>query len=201
MTTYARGPKGDVNAGGKLGLYSAIATALIGAMATIIVGALNYISRPTPVPTTTAETSLTPTETTSSDSASAYQFLIDDTGHVTVSGSAAPDVVGMYVLVGPKASGGYWGAYADVADEKWQAEVPTEPPWKNYRIEVHPALGPVRTTAAVQRSAFQMAASTQDPTVPPPPPDELLQCAEQYGARCFTGPQFAPPSIYESTGQ
>jgi hypothetical protein len=203
----SRGPGSDSVSGAKLGLYGTIGTAIIGAATTIIVGWLhpNGSGASTgPPPTTTsaaitpaAAMTITPTAKQTSDSGSAYRFVIDGTGDVTVSGSAQPDVIGMYVVIGPKPSGGFWGAFANVVNQQWQANVRTDSPWQNYPIEVRPYYGP--SGGATRPNAFKFTFQGTEPTTPPPrPPDDVLKCVEQSGPSCFKGPEFGPPSVYQS---
>jgi hypothetical protein len=197
MALHVRGPRGESESGGKLGLYSAISTAIIGAVATIVVGWLNHNNSSEASVAPAAATTITPTAKQTSDSGSAYRFVIDGTGNVTVSGSAQPNVVGMYVVIGPKPSGGFWGGYANVLNEQWRADVRTDPPWQNYPIEVRPYYGP--SGGATRPNAFKFTFQGTEPTTPPPtPPDEILKCVEQSGPNCFKGPEFGPPSVYQS---
>ena len=203
MASHARGPGSDSVSGAKLGLYGTIGTAIIGAVTTIVIGVLNHphssgvSTGPPPTAITPAAMTITPTASRSSDSGSAYRFVIGGTGDVTVSGSAQPDVMGMYVLIGPKPSGGFWGAYANVLNQQWQADVLTDPPWQNYPIEVHPYYGP--SGGATRPNALKFTFQGTGPTTPPPPPpDEILKCAEKFGPSCFNGPEFGPPSVYQS---
>ena len=171
MASHARGPGSDSVSGAKLGLYGTIGTAIIGAVTTIVVGVLNHNngSGVSPGPPSTAITpaamTITPTASQVSDSGSAYRFVIGGTGDVTVSGSAQPDVIGMYVLIGPKPSGGFWGAYANVSNQQWQADVLTDPPWQNYPIEVRPYYGP--SGGANRPNALKFTFKGTEPTTPP----------------------------------
>src|SRR5271166_2463546 len=199
MASHAHGP-GDSMSAAKLTLYGSIGTALIGAAAGIIVGVTNNTvskGRP-PTIITPAATTITPTASQVSDRGSADQFVISGTGDVTVSGSAQQDVKGMFVLIGPKPSGGYWVGYANVLDQQWQADVPTDPPWQNYTIRAYPYYGPSggATSPNPLKFTFQGTEPTTPP--PPPPPDQIANCAVQFGPSCFNGPGFGPPSVYQS---
>jgi hypothetical protein len=187
----------------KLTLYGSILTALIGAAGVIIVAVLNHddgstASQPTPVATTPTPTTITPTASQVSDRGSADQFVISGTGDVTVSGSAQKDVSGMFVLIGPKPSGGYWVGYANVSNQRWQADVATDPPWQNYTIRAYPYFGP--SGGPTSPAAFKFAPQSTSTTTPAPSPptNQIVDCAEHFGPNCFTGPGFGPPSVYQS---
>ena len=81
-------------------------------------------------------------------------------------------------------------------DQQWQAEVATDPSWQKYPLKTIAADGscPRVTTASALKFPFQ---GTEPTTTPPPPPDQILDCAAQFGASCFTGPGFGPPSVYQ----
>ena len=203
MALHARGPGSDSVTIARIGLYSAIIAAVGG----IVVALVNHfdgfgpsMEPPSTITPVAAATTITPTAKQTSDSGSAYRFVIDGTGDVTVSGEAQPDVMGMYVVIGPKPSGGFWGAFANVSNQQWQANVRTDPPWQNYPIEVRPFYGPKGgdtrpNTFKFTVQGIQAAATT---TSPPPSPDEILKCVEQLGPSCFQGPEFGPPSVYQS---
>jgi hypothetical protein len=206
----------------KLTLYGSIGTALIGAVSAIIVQMVNH-DNVSPVSNGTPPTNITPTARQVSDRGSA---VISGTGDVTVSGSAQQDVNGMFVLIGPRPSGGYWVGYANVVNQHWQANVATEPPWQNYTIEAYPYFGPSGgappgappvpkatsepavpavapggrlVSETTSQTALKFTFQTPGPTTPPPPPpDQIVDCAVQFGPSCFTGPGFGPPSVYQS---
>ncbi len=221
MTTHAR--PGDSVPAAKLTLYGSIGTALIGAVSAIIVQVVNHDNVST-VSKGSPPTTITPTASQESDRGSANQFVISGTGDVTVSGSAQQDVNGMFVLIGPKPSGGYWAGYGKVLNQQWQADVATDPPWQNYTITAYPYFGPSGgappgappvpkatsepavpavapagrlVSETTRQTALKFAFQTEPPTPPPPPPDQLVDCAEQFGPSCFTGPGFGPPSVYQ----
>jgi hypothetical protein len=206
MASHADDP-GDSVSAAKLTLYGSIGAALISAAPIIIVALMNHtddttdttLSKgPTPTAITPTPTTITPTASQVSDRGSADQFVISETGDVTVSGSAQQDVNGMFVLIGPKPSGGYWVGYANVLNQHWQADVATDPPWQNYTISVHPYYGPSGGAASQSAFKFNFFQGTEPTTPPPPPPtDQIRNCAEQFGPNCFNGPGFGPPSVYQ----
>lgn len=194
MASHAHHPGGSLSAT-KLKIYGGIATTLIGSVAgPIIVGLVNHhdgvegsVSEPT---------TITPTASQVSDRGSADQFVISGTGDVTVSGSARQDVNGMFVLIGPKPSGGYWVGYGNVLNQHWQADVATDPPWQNYTVQVYPYSG--SGDSATSPNAFKFTFQGTEPTTPPPPPtNQIVNCAEQFGPNCFNGRGFGPPSVYQ----
>jgi hypothetical protein len=223
MTTHARGP-GDSVSAAKLTLYGSIGTALIGAVSAIIVQVVVNHDNVSTVSKGSPPTTITPTASQVSDRSSANQFVISATGEVTVSGSAQEDVNGMFVLIGPKPSGGYWAGYANVVNQQWQADVATDPPWQNYTIQAYPyhvpsggaaqapgappvpkatsepAVAPAGrlVSETTGQSALKFTFQGTDPTTtPPPPPDQIVDCAVQFGPSCFNGPGFGPPSVYK----
>ena len=62
-----------------------------------------------------------------------------------------------------------------------------------------PAVAPAGrlVSETTRQSALKFAFQPEPPTPPPPLPDELVNCVEQFGARCFDGPGFGPPSVYQ----
>lgn len=185
MTSHTRGP-GDSGSKDKLTLYGSIGTSLIGAAAVIIVGVMN-MNHP----------NVSTTSQTEARHDAGLRFSPVTNGKLTVSGSAQKGVNGMYVLIGPKQSGRYDTGCGNVVNQQWQAEVATDPSWLKYPLQTVPAYGncPGATTLA---SAFKFTFQETDPTTsPPPPPDQILDCAAQFGPSCFTGPGFAPPSVYQ----
>jgi hypothetical protein len=199
MTSHAHNP-GDSVSTAKLGLYGGIATALITAFGGIIVAVMNHINvfgdtdSQGPTATTIIPTSLSQ----ESDRGSYDKLAFNDSGTVTVSGRAENGVDGVFVLVGPKPSGGYWVGFANVFNEHWQADVPTESQIEHepYSITTYyhrPGGG------AARQSAFKLTFQGTEPTTPPPSPtNQIVNCAEQFGPNCFTGPGWGPPSVYQS---
>ena len=142
MTSHTQGP-GD--SGSKLTLYGSIGTALISAVAVIVVGMINDDDPPvtnvsTTSPTTVSSTSPSP----KSDHVSFNQLQMNGTGGVTVSGITDKDVdaTGVFVAIGPRPSGGYWSGFGKVENQHWQADVATDPPWQDYKISAAYYYGP-----------------------------------------------------------
>jgi hypothetical protein len=203
MSLHAQRPGESVSVA-KLGLYGTIGAGIITAVTSIVVGVLNHNSGPRdavstgPLPTTTV-LSNEPRQ----DTGLRFSPIIN--GRLTVSGSAEKDVNGMYVLIGPKPSGGYDTGCGNVVDQRWQAEVPTDPSWQKYPLMTVPAYGSCPTVIApavddaTSATAFKFTFQGTDPTPPPPPPppDQILNCAAQFGPSCFNGPGFGPPSVYQ----
>jgi hypothetical protein len=214
----------------KLGLYGTIGTAIISAVTTAVVGLINYHDRPddtvskgsTPTTiATSAPTAFTPPLSQKSDDGSFNKVQFNGKGGVTVSGVAEKYVSAVFVLIGPKPSGGYWYGQANVSDQHWQADVATDPPWGNYSIwaSYWPTAGaapgaPLPVPRATSESTVQAVAPagrlvsettrngalnfTVEPTTTAPPiPEELVNCAVQFGPSCFTGPGFGAPSVYQ----
>jgi hypothetical protein len=230
MATRTRGPSDTVSVA-KLGLYGTIGTAIISAITTAIVGMVNHNNRSDDVvsngaPSTTSApaptTTFTPTLSRTSDDGSFNKVQIDEKGGVTVSGVAEDYVSAVFVVIGPKPSGGYWFGQANVSDQHWQANVATDPPWGNYSISASywpdagaapgasppapGASGPAVQAAApagrlVLDATRYRAMNFDDPpgptTTTPPIPEELVNCAVQFGPSCFTGPGFGSPSVYQ----
>jgi hypothetical protein len=198
MATHAHHP-GDTVSGAKLGVYGAIATTLITAVGGIIVAVMNHSGSSVDIRSKeSTATTITPTASQVSDRSSADQFVISGTGDVTVSGSAQQDVNRMFILIGPKPSGGYWTGYADVLNKHWKANVATDPPWQNYTIQVFPYNGPSGGTTSPNAFKFTFQGTettTQSPS--PPPQDQIMHCAAQFGPSCLHGPGFGPPSVYQ----
>jgi hypothetical protein len=214
----------------KIGLYGTIGTAIISAITTAVVGLINYNDRqgdtaskaPPSAPTTTsAQTAFTPELSQESDDGSFNKVQFDGKGGVSVSGVAEKYVSAVFVVIGPKPSGGYWYGQANVSDQHWQADVATDPPWENYSIwasywpdaGAHPSAPKAPSGPAVQAAApasrplpetttpraldFKIPPEPTATTTPPPIPQELVNCAVQFGPSCFTGPGFGAPSVYQ----
>ena len=198
MATHARGP-GDSVSAAKLSLYGTIGGALIAAVSAIIVGVVNDnggTASKEPTSTTFTPTALSEV----SDRGSFDKVAINDSGtEVTVSGRAEKDVNRVFVLVGPKPSGGYWVGFADVLNQQWQADVQTEPRIPQpYIIAAYYYYGP--SGGGASQGATKFTFQPTEPTTPPPAPpaDQIVDCAAQFGPSCFTGPGFGPPSVYKS---
>ena len=147
-----------------------------------------------PITSAASHRRLTPTPTTTSlsngapDTGLRFSPLIN--GKLTVSGSAQKDVIGMYVVIGPKSSGGYDTGCGNVVNQRWQTDVTTDASWPNYPLVTVPAYGScvVATSASALKFTFQGTETTT------PPPDQILDCAKQNGLSCFNGPGFGPPT-------
>ncbi len=220
MSTHARGPTDSLSVA-RLGLYGTIGTAIIGAVATILVGVLPNLwsddSGPKPV-------------NEKSDLVSFNKLQMNGTGGVTLSGSTENNInaTGVVVSIGPKPEGGYWSGFGKVENQRWQADVATDPPWQDYEISAAYYYGPLGaatpapapggpaapkpkvTTEPAVPAGWHVAETTRESasmfafqptptptTSPAPSPDELMHCVEQFGPSCFDGPEFGPSSVYE----
>jgi hypothetical protein len=161
---------------------------------------------PPTVPTTsvpmTSAAAITQTPTTTSLANGArntgLRFSPLTNGKLTVSGSADKDVIGMWVMIGPKSSPDvrYDAGCGNVVNGLWQTEVTTDASWQNYPLVTQPTYDScvVATSASAFKFTFQLPGTT---TVPPPSPDQILDCVKQNGPSCFSGPGFGPPTTYE----
>ena len=197
MASHAHDPGGSSISAVKMG---GIAVALITTVGGIIVAVVNQVgSVDVASKGATASQGPTPTISTATNQAqpdAGLRFSPLINGKLTVSGSAEKDVIGMYVVIGPKLSGGYDTGCGNVVDQRWQAEVATDPSWPQYGVVTVPAYGScvVATRASAYKFTFQ---GTEPTTPPPPPPNQVLDCAAQFGPSCFNGPGFGPPSTYQ----
>ena len=194
MASHAHRP-GDSVSAARITAYCGVAVALITTIGGIIV--VNH----KPVPITSAaitSAAITPTPTATSlsngapDTGLRFSPLIN--GKLTVSGSAQKDVIGMYVVIGPKSSSAtYDTGCGNVVNQRWQTEVTTDASWPTYPLVTVPAYGScvVGASASALKFAYQGTETTT------PPPDQILDCAEQNGLSCFNGPGFGPPTTYE----
>jgi hypothetical protein len=202
MATHTRGP-GDLSVA-KLSLYGTIAGAIITAVTTVTVAVVNHNNGPT-APTEPASPTLSNSE---------LRFGPITNGKLTVSGSAQKDFNGMYVMIGPKSSGGYDSGCGNVVNQQWHAEVATDPSWQKYPLVTVPSHGfcPDATTGTTTGTAFKFTFQSRadmqhladDPTnplpettSPSPPPPDVMACVEKLGPSCLTGPGFGPPSVYQ----
>ena len=180
MTTHVRGPDESASVA-KLGMYGTIGAAVIGAVTTLGVGIYQNWS---------ADAGTPPSVPAPTDSGG-FSFGLDG-NTAKFSGAAAAGVDGMFVLIGPKADGGYWPGYGPVTGDRWKADVAIESPWKNYEVTFVPQL----RSGGVRPSAFGLSFDPPGPSTPPPSPQgDLLQCAAVYGASCFQGPGFGAPTV------
>jgi hypothetical protein len=178
---------GDSISVAKLGLFGTIGGAIITAVTTLVVNHSNHTEAITNESKSTSSVEAPP---------GGLSFSPVTNGTLTVSGSAQKDVNGMYVVIGPKPSGRYDTGYGPVVNQRWQAEVPTDPSWQQYSVVTIPYYG--STADAARPSAYRFTVQGFDPTTTPPaPPDQKLNCAAQQGPSCLTGPGFGPPSTYQ----
>jgi hypothetical protein len=183
----------------KMSMIGTIGAAVVTAITTVILGVSHdggSDSSKTPAQT------FTPKLVNPSPLGSFDQVAINDSGtEVTISGSAEKGVDSVVVLIGPRQSGGqYWAASADVVNQQWKLAVATEPHVpKPYEIKAYYRQ---QTAAPAAQGAsyvlFPRPAETPTTTQPSQPPGPVVNCAEQYGDRCFDGPGWGPPSVYQS---
>ena len=193
MASHAHSP-GDPVSAAKITAYGTVGVAIIG-LITAAVGLLKPgTDSEVPPPTNSTASTVTPL-----DAGLRFSPIIN--GKLTVSGSAQKDVNGMYVVIGPKPSGGYDTGCGNVVNQHWQAEVATDPSWQQYPLVTVPYYG--SSCGATSESAYNASAykftfeGTEPTTPPPPPPDQNLDCAKQFGPSCLNGPSFGPPSTYQ----
>jgi hypothetical protein len=165
------------------------------ALITTIPTSISLLSHDTNPPLTTAVA--TPTTTSLSNGApdTGLRFSPLTNGKLTVSGSAQKDVVGMYVMIGPKPLGGYDTGCGNVADGRWQAEVSTDASWPKYPMVTVPAYGSCIGATSARPLNFTFQGS--ETTTPSLPPGQILDCTKQNGPSCLTGPGFGPPTTYQ----
>jgi hypothetical protein len=194
-TSHAHDP-GDPVSAARITAYGGVGVALIGAIAAIITGVVNHYSVSTgPTPTTISH----PTLTRISNLGSVDKVEINGSGtEVTVTGSAVQDVDNVAVLIGPRESGGqqYWANVGNVSNQQWKLSVATEPHLPQpYTIEAR-----YHRVSGASPSAFKLTFQGTEPTTPPPPSptNQIVNCAEQFGPNCFSGPGWGPPSVYQS---
>lgn len=195
MASHAQDPGNPMSVAKITGLF-VIGAALIGAIPTSISLLSHETVNAKPPPPTTA--SPPPTTTTLSNGAPDAGLRVSPlvNGKLTVSGSAQESVSGMYVLIGPKPSGGYDTGCGNVVDHQWQAEVATDGSWQKYPLQTFPAYR--ACDRATRASGYKFTFQGTDPTTPPSPvPADVLKCAAEFGPSCFNGPNFGPPSVYQ----
>jgi hypothetical protein len=183
-----RDGEGDSVSVAKMEMIGMIGAALVTAVTTIVV-AVSHDNGQT----------ITPSLVKTSSLGSFDQVAINGSGtEVTVIGSAEKDVDSVVVLIGPRQSGGqYWAASANVFNQQWKLVVATEPhvpvPYE-IRAYYRQRAGGRAATQSASYFAFQRTT----PTPTPPPPGQEVNCAEQLGDSCFTGPGWGPPSVFRS---
>jgi hypothetical protein len=166
------------------GLFG-LCVAVIGVIPTSINVLSPYKQPPPPPAPTTTSLATVP------DSALTLGPFAD--GKLTVSGAAQKDVFGMWVMIGPKPSGGYDSNCGNVTGGQWQAVVATDASWQKYRLQTVPVYGHCTANAAPLNFTVQGTGTT----TPTPPPGQVLDCTRQFGPSCLTGPGFGPPTTYE----
>jgi hypothetical protein len=201
MVGHKRTVAGDPVRVAKIAGLFAIGAAMIGAIPTSISLLSHETVDSKPPPPTIAATP-TPTATSLSNGApdTGLRFSPVNNGKLTVSGSAQKDVIGMYVVIGPKSSsGGYDTGCGNVVNQHWQAEVATDESWPKYPLVTIPAFSScVGAASEARESVFKFTFQGTGPTTsPPPPPDRILHCAKQNGPSCFKGPGFGPPTTFQ----
>ena len=197
-----RDSEGDSVSVAKMGMIGTIGAAVVTAITTIVLG----VSHDNGSDSTkaTGQTSK-PKEINPSPLGAVDQVAINPSGtEVTLTGSAQKDVDSVVVLIGPRQSGGqYWAASANVVNQQWKAAVATDPHVPEpYEIKAYYRQQVVGS--AVQGASYFISfispRPADPPTTAPPsqPPGLVVNCAEQYGDKCFNGPGWGPPSVYQS---
>ena len=178
----------------KMGMIGTIGAALVTAVTSIVVG---FTHDNGSGGTNSAAHTIKPKPEKTSTLGSFDQVAINESGTaVTVTGSAAEDVDGVVVLIGPRQSGGqYWANSTNVVNQHWTLVVTTDPRVPvPYEIKAYYR---ERAGSATTRGAPYVT-PRQIGTPPPPPGKPVLLCAEQHGDSCFDGPGWGPPSIFRS---
>lgn len=193
MASHVHGPDESVSAA-RITAYCGVAVALISMAGGIITLLANHEGKSMPV--TTAVANSVPTATNSSpeapDTGLRFSPLVD--GKLVVSGSTLKNVIGMYVVIGPKSSGGYDTGCGNVVNQRWQTEVTTDASWPNYPLVTVPAYG--SCVGATRASAFKFTFQGSETTTPSAP-SPILDCVRANGPSCFTGPGYGPPTTYQ----
>jgi hypothetical protein len=195
--TSKRGRQNTSVSVAKMGMIGTIGAAVVTAITTISVGGTHDSGSNRPegqIQTSASKVDNPPPP----PQGSFDQVTINGSGtEVTVSGSAAKGVDNVVVLIGPRQLGGqYWAASADVVNQHWTLAVATEPHVPEpYQIKAY--YRQAAAPAAQGASYFHFPRPAETPTTTPPPAP-IVNCAEQYGDRCFDGPGWGPPSVYQS---
>ena len=191
-----RDGEGDSVSVAKMGMIGTIGAALVTAVTTMVVAVSH--DNGSGGTGSTGQT-ITPSLVKASTLGSFDQVAINGSGtEVTVTGSAEKDVDSVVVLIGPRQSGGqYWAASANVFNQQWKLVVATEPHVPvSYEIRAYYRQRAGGSAATQSASYFAFQRTTPTPT--PPPPGQEVNCAEQFGDSCFTGPGWGPPSVFRS---
>jgi hypothetical protein len=165
------------------------------ALITTIPTSISLLSHDTNPPPTTAVAAPTTTSLSNGAPDTGLRFSPLTNGKLTVSGSAQKDVVGMYVMIGPKPLGGYDTGCGNVADGRWQADVSTDASWPKYAMVTVPAYG--SCVGATSARPLNFAFQGSETTTPSLPPGQILDCTKQSGPSCLNGPGFGPPTTYQ----
>ena len=165
------------------------------ALITTIPTSISLLSHDTNPPPTTAVAAPTTTSLSNGATDTGLRFSPLTNGKLTVSGSAQKDVVGMYVMIGPKPLGGYDTGCGNVADGRWQADVSTDASWPKYPMVTVPAYGSCIGATSARPLNFTFQGS--ETTTPSLPPGQILDCTKQSGPSCLNGPGFGPPTTYQ----
>jgi hypothetical protein len=190
--------EGDPVSVAKMGMIGTIGAALVTAVTSIVVG---FTHDNGSGGTNSAAHTIKPKLDKTSTLGSFDQVAINESGTaVTVTGSAAEDVDGVVVLIGPRQSGGqYWANSTNVVNQHWTLVVTTDPHVPvPYEIKAYYR---ERAGSATTRGASYVTSrrtGTTPPPTPPPPGKPVLLCAEQRGDSCFDGPGWGPPSVFRS---
>ncbi len=167
---------------------------LVGTLATVVGGIYVANRQSTPPPNPPVVESAAVTTVAESPYVSVDKVNINSAeSKVTVAGTATGNVDSVWVTIGPRNSGGqqFWANWARVDGEQWQLDIDTDPRLvKPYEITAVPK---VRMGLA-SAYAFQTVSTT---TEPPTDSGQDLQCAEENGAGCFTGPGYGPKAVYQ----
>jgi hypothetical protein len=188
--------EGDSVSVAKMGMIGTIGAAVVTAITTIVLGVTHDSGADS---TKATGQTFTPKVDNPSPLGSLDQVAINPSGtEVTITGSAEKNVDSVVVLIGPRQSGGqYWAASANVVNQQWKLAVATDPHVPEpYEIKAYYRQQVVGST--VQGASYFTSprpAETPTTTMPPAP---VVSCAEQFGDKCFNGPGWGPPSVYQS---
>ncbi len=188
--------EGDSVSVAKMGMIGTIGAAVVTAITTIVLGVTHDSGADS---TKATGQTFTPKVDNPSPLGSLDQVAINPSGtEVTITGSAEKNVDSVVVLIGPRQSGGqYWAASANVVNQQWKLAVATDPHVPEpYEIKAYYRQQVVGS--AIQGASYLISPRPADTPTTTPPPAPVVNCAEQYGDRCFTGPGWGPPSVYQS---
>jgi hypothetical protein len=210
MASHAHEP-GDSVSAARITAYGVIGAALIGAIAATLNLLVGHDKGPDvatgPTPTTISHPPMTQASDQGSVDKVAIHGSVDEVEingartEVTVTGSAEKDVDSVAVLIGPRHSAGqqFWATVGNVFNQQWKLSIATEPHLlEPYTIKAvyHSVSAAVPKARVLSKLPFQGIQPTPPPS--PSPTNEIVNCAEQFGPGCFTGPGWGPPSSYQS---